>query len=387
MLIVSRSSLIKKEEEVKRNRLLVIFGIVGLSLTLVVLPMVACAKPAPAPAPTPTPMPTPTPTPAPAPETPAEFYGKNRVTIIVAAGVGGGNDYVGRIFASFWPGYVPGGTTVVKNMSPPVGILGLNYLSEVKPDGLTLAVTESGSGLLSPVLLKDTAVKYDAAKFLYIGGIGYCPAYLMVSKKLPYNSVQDLVGASGLRFGATGARGDGAIAAAVVTDLLGIQGAKIVPGYESTAEMGLAMGRGEIDAAIESASRMQDWMDKGYGKPPFAVAFSQRSAWFPNVPAITEIVKPSPKQEANMKVVEAMASIKVLLTAPGVPQDKVQFQREVFTKIVADKGFLKLAQMLFSVWEKPISGEDYAKRVTSTLAISPEDVTGIIQMIEKMTKL
>ena len=374
------------------KKLLAVF----ISLVLIALLFVtACAKPAPAPAPAPAPPPAPAPAPTPAPapapapkpETPAEFYAKNEVTIIVPYGAGGGTDFGGRVIASTWSSYVEGGRMVVKNMSGGGGIVGANYMYTAKPDGLTLCITEIGSGLLAPVLFKDEAVKYDANEFFSLGAFGYTPTFLEVAKDLPYESAEDLIGATGIRFAATGVKGDNAISAVVAADILGMKDVKLVPGYEGTAEMGLSMARGETDAAAEAGHVARDFEAKGYTKGVLLVLDFQRSEWFPDVPAISEVVTLTPSQEEYVRVITAISSRKLVFTTPGVPQDRVDFLREVFWEAFNDTtrekgGFVRLAKRNWEVWTQPLNAEESAQLVKDTLVISPDVVAEILKMAE-----
>ncbi|MFH1759933.1 MAG: hypothetical protein ABIA63_02410, partial [bacterium] len=180
-------------------------------------------------------------------ESPAEFYKNNKVTIIVPFGPGGGTDYAARIFATLWSDYTDGGVMRVKNMQGGGGVVAANYIMTAKPDGLTICVTEQGTGLMLPIIFKDPAAKYDPSKFEYFGAFAYTPSFMVVPKKSKIEKPADLFGASGLRFPAAGIKSDNALDSAIIADIFNMKDAKLIAGYESTAEMGLSMARGETN--------------------------------------------------------------------------------------------------------------------------------------------
>jgi len=267
------------------------------------------------------------------------------------------------------------------------GIIGANYMATAKPDGTTICITEAGSGLLAPIMFKDEAVKYDPNKFIYLCAFGYTPTFFEIGKHLPYETAKDMIGASGVRFAATGVKGDNAISAVVAAEILGLKDVKLVPGYESTPEMGLSMARGETDAACEAGHVARDFLAKGYTKGVLMVLDFQRSEWFPDVPAIGEVVDLTPSLEEYVRVVAALSSRKPVFISPGVPQDRVDFLREVFWEALNDTGrekggFVRLAKRNWEVWTEPLAGEDYTQMVKDTLAISPDVVAEILKKTE-----
>ncbi len=373
------------------------WGLAGLVMLVAIALLAACSQPAPAPSPKPSatptsspaasPKPTPSPAPSPTAQSAAQFYKGRQVVLAPSAGAGGGTDLAARLFASMWPTYVEDSPMVVRNQAGGGGIIGSNFIWTSKPDGLTIGLSEAGSHVLVPNLFDDPAAKFDANQFVYIGAFGYTPSYFMVGKNSTINTVQDLKNFVGFKFNAAGVQSDSGIGSAIMVDVLGMQNAKLVAGYSTTADQGLSLVRGETDGAEAAAFVAVDWVNKGFAKPPLFVIDTKRSEWYPDVPCLAEIVKLTPKQEADIRFHQVMSSIKVVYMPPGTPADKAEFVRGIFDKIMEDKGFIQLAQKNWAIWTKPIKGADYAKVVKDTLAMSKEDVKAMMDRVNKLAGL
>ena len=110
---------------------------------------------------------------------------------------------------------------------------------------------------------------------------------------------------------------------------------------------------------------------------------SAKSEWFPDVPAIPDLAELTPEQEKKLSIAIALQSAKPFYTAPGVPQDRVDFLRDVFNQIMETKGFLRQAKLRWTVWEAPHTGEEYAKTVQAAMAIPSEDVASLLEAIKE----
>lgn len=356
------------------KKLVAIMGVLILVLSLL---SVGCAKRAP------TPTATPKPTPIPTVVSAEEFYKKNTVTLIVPAAAGGGIDYAGRLFASFWFD-VTGGTIVVKNVVGGASMVGVNGVYEAKPDGLTIGVDAMGGAIIAPALFKDPAVRYDPKKFNWIGVVGESKYVLTISSKLPYKSLDELKQMQGFRFGLLRLFGDAGLAATLLIDALPLNNAKLVPGYQGTAEVSLALGRGEIDGHTYAGHIARDDIAKGWGKAPPLVVFDvKRTAEWPNTPALPEVVKLTPQQERLFTVVRAVCGGRAFFLPPGVAQDRVQFVRDAFDKMVKLDGFIRMGKTAWPVWVEPARSVELTKSVDAVFTIPQDDITRFQQLVEK----
>jgi tripartite-type tricarboxylate transporter receptor subunit TctC len=308
----------------------------------------------------------------------AEFYKKNVVTMLVGFNPGGGSDYGGRLLASYWTA-ATGGAMVVKNKTGGGGIVATNYMNTAKPDGLTIAFGNFGSGFVLPHLFKDRAMKYDIKKLNFLVGAFHEPWTLLISTKRSYESVEDLKNAKGLKFSALNPSGPGGIVGAFFIDILGLD-ARLITGYKGGSAMGLAAGKGEVDVIPNPLGVGINSMKKGFVKTPVVVVDSKRSDIFPDTPAVTEIVKFTPKQQALFKMVD-MASyiLRVAAAPPGVPEDRVNFMRDAFAKIVAMRGFNNQAKLNFPMGPTPLLGNELDAFVAEAASLKVEPVTTMVK--------
>mgnify|MGYP003349836820 CR=1 FL=1 len=104
-------------------------------------------------------------------ETPAEFYGGKRLTLIIASGVGGGYDVYARSLARFYGRHVPGNPSiVVQNMDGASGLEATNYVANKVPRDGSVILATYNSLLLQPLLdNSQVQVMFDIPAMGWIG--------------------------------------------------------------------------------------------------------------------------------------------------------------------------------------------------------------------------
>ncbi|MFC1979919.1 Bug family tripartite tricarboxylate transporter substrate binding protein [Chloroflexota bacterium] len=364
----------------RKSKTLKVLGLFCLVLVLLVsIPLMsACAKETPAP--TPSPAPTPKPTPAPMPETVADFYKNNRATLIVNASAGGGSDYASRLVASYWSD-VTDGAMVVKNKGEGGGMAAMHYMQTAKPEGLEIGVCDLIS-IIGNVIFEDPAVEYDLKSFNWIGSVSQDPLVFALSSKLPYNSTEGLKDKKDIKFGVRFPRQPHAIGEALIAQLYDLD-AEIVSGFKGGSEIGLALGRGELDGFIWNGATVATFIDRGYCKQPFFTFDLERTGQFPDTPTITEVVQLTPEQESLVKVLVYTKSQKGFFLAPGTPQDKVDFVRQAFDQVMAIKAFEKQVKMRWAVGALPMSGQELTTHINEALNIPKTDIAKGMELVEQ----
>ncbi|MFH1488706.1 MAG: tripartite tricarboxylate transporter substrate-binding protein [Pseudomonadota bacterium] len=299
---------------------------------------------------------------------PAEFYKKNVVTMVIGTSPGAGADYAGRLVASYWSA-ATGGSMVVKNMTGAGGVVSTNYVTVSKPDGLTIGFGMFGSSYLSPHLNKDPAVKFNIHKMNWLFGAFQEPWGLNVSVKSPYSTVEDFKKAKGIKCAALSPLAPGSILESLFLELLGLDG-RVITGYKGGAAMGLAAGKGEVDIVPQPTSVGLNSMKKGFVKDPVVVISDKKVASFPNSPPLVDCVKMTPEQEALYDLaVTSSHIVRVGVAPPGVPEDRIQFMRDAFAKIVEMDAFKKQVGLSFPLGPAPLMGEElnaFVKKAADT---------------------
>jgi tripartite-type tricarboxylate transporter receptor subunit TctC len=309
----------------------------------------------------------------------ADFYKKNVVTAVVGYTPGGGSDYAARLLASYWSAATDGGAMVIRNMPGAAGLMATNYMYSAKPDGLTIAVGMALSSYAMPMITKDPAAKFDAKKLNWLVGVFEEPWSLHVSVKRPYESLEDLKKAKGLKFGTVSPSASSSFVDAAFIDILGLD-ARIISGYKGGAAMSLAGGKGEIDVIPQPASTGLRGVEKGFLKPPIVIMGRKRVSFYPNTPTFPEAVKLTPEQEALFKVANtAIYVLRVAAAPPGVPKDRVTFMCDAFAKVVAMEGFLQQAKLQFPLGPTPLIGDELTALMNEAVTIDLGPLEALIK--------
>lgn len=322
-------------------------------------------------------------TPAASEKSLTDFYAEETVLLMVCTAPGGGTDYGARTFAAFWP-EVTGGAMMVKNYPTAGGVAAINQVYKMKPDGLTLGTNYFNSMLLEQ-LFESPGVEYRPDKLEWIVAYANDAYVLSISTKLPYKSIDELKQVKGLKFGATDAKSCPGMGAAIVAELFQLQDAKLVTGFTSGNDVGIAVGRGELDGYVFSAARMANDVKKGWAKP-FMVLAPERVQAFPDTPTILELLpaEVSPKVKQMLDLYFNLKATIGIFTSPGLSADKLKFIRDSFNKISTNESLVKYMKMQWADWPKPYTGEEAAAQAKAVAAVPKEQVAEMQQMIERL---
>lgn len=182
------------------------------------------------------------------------------LTWIVPYTPGGGFDVEARLLAPHL-GEALQAEVAISNISGAGGLVGAKAIRDAAPDGTTFGVV-NGSGLVAVEVLGESeadAPTFD--NFTVLGRTGTQRHVWMVPQDSPIHSVEDLIErgkAGNLTFGATDLGGVSFLATVLGGWLLGFE-PTVVVGYRGSAELRVAVLRGDVDAmsgSYESATDM-----------------------------------------------------------------------------------------------------------------------------------
>jgi tripartite-type tricarboxylate transporter receptor subunit TctC len=132
---------------------------------------------------------------------------------------------------------------VVQNMTGASGINAANWLYNIAPKDGTVVATFVHTVPFEP-LMGNSAAKFEAAKFTWIGNMEESVAVCGVSKTAGIATFDEMRSKETI-FGATGATGPLVKSALAVKNLLGVK-MKVVSGYQGSASVKVAIQRGEV---------------------------------------------------------------------------------------------------------------------------------------------
>jgi tripartite-type tricarboxylate transporter receptor subunit TctC len=272
----------------------------------------------------------------------ADFYRGKTLTIVVGHEAGTGYDFFARTLARHIGRHLPGNpNAVVQNMQGAGGLKAANWLYNVAPkDGTTVSVL-APEAAFKP-LFGDPAALFDSVKFGWIGNMDESIGTCAVSEQSGIASLDHLLKRDAL-FGATGTA---APTSQMTYGLINFVGAriKVVQGYKGTADVRIALTRGEIDGACgPSVSTLKtQWKDEmASGRIRPIVQFGiKKSPDLPGVPGIYDYTKSAADREVFDIAFGTHALGRPLLAPPDVAPDRVRALRVAFDKAMQDPDYL-----------------------------------------------
>ncbi len=300
------------------------------------------------------------------------FKGKT-LTIVTSTGPGGVYDLVARLIARHMPGHLPGAPgMIVQNMPGGGNVVAPNYMHEVAPkDGTWMCVVNNAVPLNQ--MLDGRGVRFDSAKFNWIGSTGGRNEMVFIMRSAGINSVEELTQKEAM-LGGTGPGSSIVIYPTVMNNLLGTK-FKIVNGYKSSTEVFLAMEKGEVVARSGSISSIHNTFSQWLrdNKIVFlAQVGSLRDRELPDVPLLSDLAKNEEQRQIMTLVSSPSALGQPYFLPPGVPAERVALMREAFATTMADPAFLADAERA-KVEIMPVRGEEIQK-IVEAVSSTPADI-------------
>jgi tripartite-type tricarboxylate transporter receptor subunit TctC len=298
-----------------------------------------------------------------------QFFARKTVTITIGYTAGGSYDLYGRLVARHLGKHIPGEPTVIaQNMRGAGSLKAANYLYEIAPkDGTSLGVVVESAALEQA--LANPAVRYDAARFTYIGRIATSNNIFMQWHSA---KVQSLEQAKHIESSLAGT-GPGSIAETVPRLLNALSGTKfrLISGYPASSEAMLAMERGEVEGASSSWAAVKVGKKAWLRENKIAIILQttpERSAELPQTPSLGEIGDSAEDKQVFALYAGGSAIGRSVLAPPGIPAERVMLLRNAFDAMTKDPDFLAELQKL-DVELDPLAGEQVAQLVARTLDV------------------
>ena len=191
-------------------------------------------------------------------------------------------------------------------------------------------------------ILDGRGVQFDAAEFQWLVSTASSNSTVYVWSASNIRSVEDAMSRDVL-MGGTGIGSYTTLYPTIMNNILGTR-FKIIAGYPTSAEVGLAMQRGEVEGrAGNNFNSLEvengDWLKNGTIRLIAQVGL-ERDRAFPDVPLISDFAK----TDSERRILRLFSSDVVIgrpfLTSPGVPPERVALSRKAFGEMLEDKAFL-----------------------------------------------
>jgi tripartite-type tricarboxylate transporter receptor subunit TctC len=313
--------------------------------------------------------------------TQATFVGKI-VTMYIGFGPGGGYDLWARVVARHIGAHLPGHPTVTpENLQGAGSYRAANFIYNVAPkDGTAMALI-ARDAVLGP-LTGAVGAQFDATKFTWLGTpaieTNVCIAYRTAAvKTFDDLTKKELV---------VGDNGPGTGTHSYPLALNAILGTKfkIVGGYPSSAEVFLAMERGEVAGICESLdsikNRRPDWIPNG----TIALLFQggiKPNAELKDVPFVVDLAqKPEDKQAIEFLYV-GQGIGRPFIAPPGLPPERQKMLQDAFSATLKDPDFLSETEHYHLALD-PESGEELEALVKKAYATPKPVIDRIAKLIQ-----
>ena len=298
-----------------------------------------------------------------------DFAGKT-VTIVVGYKAGGGYDATARLLARYLPKHIPGKPTViVQNMPGANSIIAANHMYNVaKPDGLTIGTFNRNLPIAQ--LTGVQGVKYDIAKFQWIGSAANETTVLAIRSELPYRNFDELrKSKERLVIGSTGPGANTHDFPLLLKDLLGMN-IKIVSGYSSSADIMLAVERKEVDGRAGSYSSLQTFIDRKLVKPIVRARSTDKAL---SALPLDEDFAPNPRAKAIMALRSAPEQVsRPYVLPPNTPANLVKVMRDAFAAAIKDPDCEKEAAK--AKLDLEFTPGDEAQKILTGVLHQPTDI-------------
>ena len=300
---------------------------------------------------------------------PAEtFYAGKTVRILIGFDVGGQYGQFARLAATHLRQHIPANPSlIVQSMPGASGITAMNYLTNVAPqDGTTLALVTVG--VIQEGLLESPA-KFDPRQLRWIGRMA---SVMQIGIAATSSGIRSLDDAKARPFvaGGIGANSLPTLNFRLANEMAGTR-FKLVTGYKGTAEMHLAMERGEIHAYNNAWDFVQDRHLPDVVSGKIAIIFVNGLRKVPElarVPNLADFAR-SDVERSFMRIYSAGTEIgRSLVAPPGIPLERLATLRAAFAAMLADAAFRADAAAQ-SIRVEPMEG--------AQLAAFADDVLGM----------
>jgi len=314
---------------------------------------------------------------APAVASAGEYYAGKSIDLLIGAPAGGGYDIYARALARHYGRHIPGQPAIIPKNMPGAGSgRAAGFISTVAPkDGTAIAAIFPGA-VMGPLLEEKAEALFDPTKVNYLGTANNGTRVCVARQGSKITTFDDAL-TQKASFGGVSTNDSTREYGYMHKKTTGAQ-YDVVSGYSGTAEIALALERGEIDGACgwdwaSLKSQRPDWIRE------HKVNLLLQDGLEPNA-ELTGMRVPSGfkyiRSEADRKAVELVVSQQVFLRSyiapPEIPQELLAVLRAGFDATMKDPQFLEDAQRL-RIDVSPLPGAK-VQEIVGKLYASPRDV-------------
>jgi tripartite-type tricarboxylate transporter receptor subunit TctC len=233
-------------------------------------------------------------------------------------------------------------------------------------------------------------VKYDWAKFVWIGSPVKSESQMTMRADTPYKTIEDMRNAKEpVKCGSTGTSGTDYMVSRLLEEIVPPLKIHSVLGYPGGPELDLAIERREIlcrTFTIETFFAREpyiSWKKKGFVVNPYQTG-RKRDPRLADAPTLYEVMERYKTPESGRRLATVILANGTLgrpiFTSPGTPPDRVKALREAFDKMIKDPVFLDdIKKKRFEL--DPISGAELEVFVKEVMTQPPETIDRLKKLL------
>ena len=313
-----------------------------------------------------------------------DFYKGKTVRIIVGGSAGGGFDTYSRVMARHMGKHIPGHPAIlVENMTGAGTLIAAKYLhGSAKPDGLAFGIF-NGSLILGRALGMK-GIDFDVRELQYLGVPVQDSTVCALRKESGVTNVEQWLAAkTPVKIGGLSPGNSTSDVPRILRATLDLP-IQVVDGYKGTAEVRLAADAGEVHGGCWAWESVKVTWAKGVQSGevnPVLQTTAKKIPDLPNVPLALDLAK---TEEARLLLragaIDPAAIVRVYVTTPRIPKDRLQILRRAFRNTFTDPDFV--AEMKKSNLDiNPLTGEEVEKIVHSLFRLDPALLTKLAKIL------
>ena len=313
-----------------------------------------------------------------------DFYKGKTIRAIVGGTAGGGFDVYTRAMARYMGRHIPGNPTlIVENMTGAGTLIAAKYLhSSAKPDGLTFGIF-NGSLILGRALGMK-GIDFDVRELEYLGvPVQDSPVCALRKESGITNMEQWFAAKTPIKIGGLGPGNSTSDTVRILKATLNLP-IQLVEGYKGTAEVRLAADAGELHGGCWAWESVRVTWKKGLETGevhPILQITAKKIPDLPNVPLALDLAKTDEERELlKAGAVDPSAIVRVYVTTPRTPKDRLQMLRTAFANTLTDPDFVAETKKV-NLDVNPLTGEEVKKIVDGLFKLSPSTLSKLANIL------
>ncbi len=316
------------------------------------------------------------------------FQGKT-IRVIRGGGPGDLYDLWTRHIATYLGKYIPGNPGImVQNMPGAGSVIAANHVYTIaKSDGLTLA--SLNPGIYMDQLVGRKEVRYDWAKFGWLGTPEQTESVVFFRGDSPYKTIEDLrKAAEPPKCGSTGTGSTTFHIPKLIEEIFSVK-FNIITGYQGAADIDVALERGEIQcrlitiAAFFGREPHISWFKKGFTRP-FVQTGRKRDPLLPDTPTLYDLMDRYKTRDAERRLATLVMAPNEFgrpwTAPPNMATDRLKILRDAWSNTLNDPELLAEAKK--RSWPvEAVNGEALAALAKEVIAQPPDVIARLKKLL------